>query len=413
MLMPRILSSSCSPTHRTSSGNDCRRVREFVLRFEKKLNLVSKYPRIINYPNSDWTELTYKNLITSMLRIMQSDKAPPAGLHPDDIFDTYKDVQHCPSDSPAWWISTCDLVAKARGKMPEMEDIHKNEEHKLELVVSLIQLTLTTAAFREAIDAGLAKQKQNHVQYLDEVKRLKEEWEQQRQVFQKERLVLPSAEKADLEARFSAAQMAHKQLMLQAERKEWRDNQKLSLRTLPLGVDTLGNTYHLFIQRDWKDDEDWGRWIVIEKNPALPHPSGVLPPPPSVPSDSGMDPDMPDLPVPDDEETVRARIWYLVSETADIQQLADWIRFKGEMALYEQELAKVQSPPTPGPSVPASPSPNAAASPMRQVMEAVSVPVRKKDYYPLARTPVTKEGFMPLVDKLKKLASYFALGTVV
>jgi hypothetical protein len=235
------------------------------------------------------------------------------------------------------------------------------------------------------------------------------EWETQRQVFQKERLLCPSSEKTDFEARYSAAQLAHKQLMLQAEQKEWVSSRKYSPRTVPLGVDTLGNVYWQFHQRDLRE-EDWGQWIVIEKGPGLPHPSGVIPPPPSMPSDSGMDPDMPDLPQPDDEETIKDRVWYAVSEPEPIRALADWIRFKGETAIYWQEMAKQQRPPTPGPSVPASPA--LAASPSRHVVEAVRVPSKKGEEVK-AEKVVRKEDFMPLVDKLKKIATYLEVASVV
>ncbi|KAL7268265.1 hypothetical protein RUND412_009122 [Rhizina undulata] len=78
---------------------------------------------------------------------------------------------------------------------------------------------------------------------------------------------------------------------------------KTSLRTSSLGVDVLGNTYWLFIQRN-KSEEDWGQWIVVEKNPDLPHPSGILPKfdEPEIPPE---DDDIP-LPSPEDEEVAKA-----------------------------------------------------------------------------------------------------------
>jgi hypothetical protein len=205
--------------------------------------------------------------------------------------------------------------------------------------------------------------------------------------------------------------MAHKQLLVQAEQKQWLSNRKSSPRTVPLGTDTLGNTYWLFHQRDYKE-EDWGQWIVVEKGAALPHPSGVLPPPPSMPSDSGMDADMPELPQPDDEETIKERVWYAVSGADDIRDLAEWVRFKGETAIYWQELAKQQRPLTPGPSVPVSPScknPAGLMSPSRHILDAVRVPIKK----PAEEKVIKKEDYMPLVDKLKKVAMYMEVMSVV
>jgi hypothetical protein len=155
------------------------RVREFVLRFEKKLNLIGKYVRIINDPNSEWTDLTYKNLILSMLKILQSDKTPPHHMNPDVLFEAHKQIQSTSADNPLIWEYTKNLMAE-EVTLPEemeglsMEDIANSEAHKLDLVGFLIELTTATTTFRQLIDDGVAKQKQNHTRYLDEVKKLKE-----------------------------------------------------------------------------------------------------------------------------------------------------------------------------------------------------------------------------------------------
>ena len=177
--------------------------------------------------------------------------------------------------------------------------------------------------------------------------------------------------------------------------KEWSANRKTVPRSAPLGVDTLGNTYYLFIQRDAME-EDWGSWVVVEKGKNLPHPTGVLPPPPSISSDPGADQEEEQEEY--DEEAIRERVWYAVSEPHDIHQLADWIKYKGDSAIYQQEIR----PLTPGPSVPASPS----STPTRQFLTAVSIPPKKGG---VSGTPVVKEDFMPLVEKIHKIADYFEL----
>ncbi|KAL7266339.1 hypothetical protein RUND412_011116 [Rhizina undulata] len=123
------------------------------------------------------------------------------------------------------------------------------------------------------------------------------EWEGKTEL-QKERLLKPE-DRGDWDERFSRALSTNKKLIAQIEERECL-----------LGVDVLGDTYWLFIQRN-KSEEDWGQWIVVEKNPDLPHPSGILPKfdEPEIPPE---DDDIP-LPSPEDEEVAKARIWYAIS----------------------------------------------------------------------------------------------------
>lgn len=219
------------------------------------------------------------------------------------------------------------------------------------------------------------------------------EWEELRTTLQKERLTIPATGKAEFEARYTAAQQANKSLILAAESREWYANRKLGPRTSHLGTDTMGNNYWLFLQRD-KKEEDWGNWIVVEKGNDLPHPLGKVPPPPSMPSDNGMDIDVPEVPQPDDEETIAARVWYCLDTAEDVKRAADWIKCKGDTAIYWQEVLKQSRPMTPVSSVPASPM-----SPSRKVLDSVRA-VKKRE------EEVTKDHYMPLVDKLKKIAGF-------
>jgi hypothetical protein len=179
--------------------------------------------------------------------------------------------------------------------------------------------------------------------------------------------------------------------------KEWFAARKTAPRYTPLGVDVLGNTYHLFIRRDARE-EDWGSWVVVEKGKFLPHPSGVLPPPPSISSDPGTDQEEEEE---YDEAEVRKRVWYAVSEPQNIHHLADWIKYKGDLAMYHQET-RVR-PLTPASSVPASPS--CSNTPTRQFLAAVNIPSKKGG----VPTLVAKEDYMPLVEKVHRIAEFFEL----
>jgi len=139
---------------------------------------------------------------------------------------------------------------------------------------------------------------------------------------------------------------------------------KLQPRQRPLGVDVKGNTYWLFVQRE-KRSEDWGRWIVIERALDLPHPSGSIPPhllSPTVPP--------PPEPAPEEEgprteETIKKRIWYAISTSAEAVALVKWIRSTAEMVFYEREVAVAAK----------SKAAVAGGSLVRQRLQAVEVPM--------------------------------------
>ncbi|KAI5858138.1 hypothetical protein BZA05DRAFT_415498 [Tricharina praecox] len=403
-------------------------IREFYLRFEKHSKVLVKYARLINDPNSDWTDLTYKNLINMMVNVLRYDEKTPAekkmGIDPTILHESARALTTLPADSPEIWAITRALIevwhdgrplrrdSPAPSAQPEEDVDSEDDEFRLRLICKMINLVLNTHTYHEWVDAGASVEKKHRQACVDEVKKLKTEWEEQRQVLQKERLTLPAAHKADFEVRYNAAQNASKTLIRSAEMKEWAANRKTASRITPLGIDTLGNLYHLFTQRD-PMEEDWGSWVVVEKGKNLPHPTGVLPPPPSIASDPGADHEEDhdedqEEPEEYDEEAIRERVWYAVSEPCDIRQLADWIKYKGDSAIYEQ--ATQNHPPTPGPSVPVSPK---NATPARQFLSSVNVSPTKggapANAPAVPAAPVKKEDFMPLVDKIRKIADYFEL----
>ena len=110
---------------------------------------------------------------------------------------------------------------------------------------------------------------------------------------------------------------------------------KLQLRQRPLGTDAKGNTYWLFIQRE-KSVEDWGRWIVIERAPELPHPSGSIPPNLLLSPESCSGESDPSRPEASTESEIKKRVWYAISTSAEAFSLANWIESTAEMASFEK-----------------------------------------------------------------------------
>ncbi|RPB29471.1 hypothetical protein L211DRAFT_18099 [Terfezia boudieri ATCC MYA-4762] len=156
------------------------------------------------------------------------------------------------------------------------------------------------------------------------------------------------------------------------EARLWFKKRKLQPRQRPLGVDSRGNTYWLFIQRE-KNSEDWGRWIVIERALDLPHPSGSIPPhllfPPASQSSSSETEDAQKQETPT-EEIIKKRIWYAISTSAEATALVKWIKSSAEMVFYERQLAAAAAAKSK-----AAVASGVVGSPMRQRLKAVEVPM--------------------------------------
>jgi len=155
-------------------------IREFYLRFEKHTKLLVKYARIINDPNSDWTNLTYKNLINMLVNILANDKKTLSEKR--SVSDTTLLLEESanalnltPADSPEIWSITITLIGYWYGakKMPAYDSDMHNEESKLRIVCILMCLALQTHTYHQWLDADAASEKKNKQSCVDEIKRLK------------------------------------------------------------------------------------------------------------------------------------------------------------------------------------------------------------------------------------------------
>ncbi|KAL7267911.1 hypothetical protein RUND412_009486, partial [Rhizina undulata] len=192
-----------------------RKFCEFVLRFEKIFKILTKYVRIINDPNSQWTDLTNKNLVQSLLTIAQADEN--LILDSDFVCGAIGEIPKTSADVPKMWI-----------------------------------------CLKSVLESIL------HIEHIN-----------------------------DFEA----------------------EDQRLTLIT----------------------EEDWGQWIIVEKNPDLPHPSKILPKfnEPEIPPENDEIP----LPSPEDEEFAKARVRYAISGSEEIRKLSDWISYQYNIKAYNKAMA--------------------------------------------------------------------------
>ncbi|RPB17759.1 hypothetical protein P167DRAFT_601557 [Morchella conica CCBAS932] len=382
------------------------RVREFLLRFEKLMyKLPPKYFRTINDPNSEWTDLTYRNLITNLLAIVQADANQL--MNGDMVYEAIDNIKKVTADSPDVW----NILKNLLETVYEAEDLKidcAEEDGKLNVIMLVMHLALQSSVIRAMIEDDGEKERERHKSSIAQTKRLKSDWEQTRGELQKERLLLKPGDRTDWDDRYASAFNAHKKLVARVEEKEWFSSRKTSARNTPLGIDIKGNTYWLFTQRD-KREEDWGQWIVVQKNPTLPHPSGTLPSDePANPLDDASS--LPDAPEEDDEEIAKARIWYAVEGASNIRHLAKWIRYQTDLYFFKkanESAAFAATPPdTPRKKKKEEVMPD---TPSRQLMVEVRMPHRTASPKLTPEELVTKENTEAFYSQLLKVAGFMEL----
>lgn len=177
----------------------------------------------------------------------------------------------------------------------------------------------------------------------------------------------------------------------------------------------MGNTYWMFTQRDRKD-EDWGQWVVVEKNASLPHPSGTMPKPVDEPSSTADDDDSGDSEKKDTGDDAASRVWYAVSGAKNVRNLAEWIKYQTDLALFRKATATNNNTPN-SPSVgttatalasPWDKPPPFVGTPSRQLMVEVRLPRRNSDPVDPADS-ATKESTEALCSQLQKIANFMEL----
>ncbi|KAF8461105.1 hypothetical protein BDZ91DRAFT_387955 [Kalaharituber pfeilii] len=382
-------------------------VREFMLRFEKSIKIVPKYVNIVNNPNSDWTDLTYRSLIVSLLRLIHADDYPPMDWH---LLDAgIKELEKTPPDDPKLWGCLCSILDGVIDTSRFTD--FTQDKTRLAIIVRLVGLAMSSQILRERIEQDAVNIKKEEKSTQDQLKAIKAEWDATKQEISKLRLTAPAEERTNLDSRYSVEQAFMRKQIAMLEARHWFKKRKLCPRSKPLGVDAKGNTYWLYIQRD-RDAEDWGRWIVIEKGYGLPHPFGSIPPQLLDTSNTDASPDE-QLSAENLEQEIKKRVWYAVSTSQEATALADWIQSTAELVIYER--ATRQMP----------------ASPVRQRLQAVEVPMSPSMRNLLIQDPkearrlfnvseasserippqdlVTREGIAELCKAIRKVGGYWQL----
>jgi len=194
-------------------------IREFFLRFEKSLKIVPKYINIVNNPNSDWTDLTYRSIIVCLLRLLHADNTPEISW---EILDAgIQELEKTPPDDPKLWLCLTTIM---HGFIDEDQYTNADwAQHKprSQLIVRLVALATGSGIMRERVekDAGLLKKEEKSAQ--EEIKSLKAEWEMNKQDIGKARLTAQGEERERLERKLKGEMAFMKSQVALVEARSW------------------------------------------------------------------------------------------------------------------------------------------------------------------------------------------------
>lgn len=134
------------------------------------IKLPPKYFRTINDPNSEWSDLTYRNLITSLLPIIQADANQI--LNGDMVYEAVDSIKKVTADSPMVWVILKNLLGQTYSPSDLNFDCGE-EDGKLGVIMRVVHLALQTTVIRNRIDEDQEKEKEKNKVAVAEVKRLK------------------------------------------------------------------------------------------------------------------------------------------------------------------------------------------------------------------------------------------------
>ncbi|KAL7266338.1 hypothetical protein RUND412_011115, partial [Rhizina undulata] len=141
-------------------------VCEFVLRFEKLLKILTKYVRIINDPNSQWTDLIFKNLMQSLPTIAEAAENPI--LNSNFVCGAIGEIPKTSADGPKMWICLKSVLES----ILHFEHINEfeAEDQRLTLITCLMDLTLSLTFIRQQMDKDAVREKEIHHASKEEIK---------------------------------------------------------------------------------------------------------------------------------------------------------------------------------------------------------------------------------------------------
>ncbi|KAK9368933.1 hypothetical protein V1509DRAFT_621930 [Lipomyces kononenkoae] len=367
-------------------------IREYVLRFEKHCRLALKNINTVNDVTGHWGSSTLKALVVAILRIIYSDNFP---IVPEVLLkNSIKEVEKTASENEKIWRVVCEVLESQReeseisstsptereirsismdkdlgeplddeSKEPSAEpesaavdSIFKSNNRdleKLKLIEQLLFMSLSGNYIRETIEIDHENLRRKATETTDEMKKLSETHAMELDAVRRQFLDLPLNKRHEWEPRFEAVKARCNKEMKHIKDDMFRRKRKNGLRNLSLGMDIYGNVYWLFAERT-KSQIGWGSWIMCNKAPHLPSPTGSILFPKSATdknkdkiadggdnAEDNMDPNNDALSTASselsDDLLGNNNNWYSIDNQEDAQQLVKWIKYAAEVTFKKEE----------------------------------------------------------------------------
>ena len=130
-----------------------------------------KYINIVNNPNSDWTDLTYRSLVLAVLRLIHADDYPEIEW---DVLDRgIKELEKVAPEDPKLWIHLSDILEGFIDDEKYVDADWTQHKIRLGLIVRLIGIAMGCSIIREKLDLDLANIKKEEKSCQEQIKTIR------------------------------------------------------------------------------------------------------------------------------------------------------------------------------------------------------------------------------------------------
>lgn len=130
---------------------------------------MTKYINIVNNPNSEWTDLTYRSIILCILRVLHADDK--IVIHWGMLSEGIKEIEKTPPDDTKFWTILCSIL-DGYIDPAEYTDFSQHKP-RLALIVVLITLAMSTSSIRDRIETDQMNLKKEEKQTAEQIKLIK------------------------------------------------------------------------------------------------------------------------------------------------------------------------------------------------------------------------------------------------
>lgn len=270
-------------------------IRDFVLRFDRYAKIPSRFNTALDDITTEWDDRMYKSIVTVCMKFLVHDKSEPLVADPESVDHYFAEIERTVGNIEKVIRLVDEFLLKNSfieesilyGPIDIEQDDGFDQEYRfLHVLNTLIGVASQTSVVRNAFN-DLSQQirastaAMNHeIEKADEafdklltkIRASRKEVSNSPPMYLQPKTSEPRKTKKeqlqDLMAKEVAGRAARNRRIAKANKVFNFQTRKLAQRTRPLGTDHFGNTYWQFQPRS-VDVNDWGWWIVIEKNSAM------------------------------------------------------------------------------------------------------------------------------------------------